>query len=129
MGLAEKRALAILQDETMPKYQQELRKITGNELSYVIDRDSFADELRAMENLEDKCFKIINAIFRKITKDNIGKEAVAESISEIHLSQVNDCNIARFTLEKGTLKMPWDWKGYPRSFFPDSVQEKIESLL
>ncbi len=129
MGLAEKRALATLQDETVPKYQAELRKIAGNEISYVVDWDSFADNLIAMENLEDKCFKAISDVFRKITKDKIGKDAVAQEISEIQLSQVNDCNIAFFTLSKGALKMAWDWKGYPGSFFPDSVQEKIESLL
>ncbi len=98
MGLAEKRALATLQDETTPKYQAELQKITDTEISYAIDWDSFADELRAMENLEEKCFKALNEIFRKITVDKIGKEAVAESISEIQISQVVDCNIANFTL-------------------------------
>lgn len=129
MGLAEKRALATLQDEKMPKYQAELQKITGTVIFYVIDWDSFADNLIAMENLEEKCFKAMSGIFRKVTRDKIGKDAVAQEISEIQLSQVNDCNIAFFTLSKGELKMPWDWKGYPGSFFPDSVQEKIESLL
>ena len=129
MGLAEKRALATLQDETVPKYQTDLRKITGNEVSVVVDWKSFSENIDAMENLEDKCLKPLLGIFRKITKDVIGKEAVAESINEIQLSQVDDCNIAFFTLKKGVLKMPWDWKGWSGSFFPDSVQEKIESLL
>ena len=129
MGLAEKRALATLQDETLPKYQADLRKITGNEITYVVDWKSFSDNLDAMENLEEKCLKPLLGIFRVITKDKIGKEAVAETIQEIHLTQVEDCNIAWFTLTKGALKMPWDWKGWSGSFFPDSVREKIESLL
>ena len=129
MGLAEKRALATLQDETLPKYEADLRKITGNEVSFVVDWKSFSEKLDAMENLEEKCLKPLLGIFRKITKDKIGKEAVAEQIREIQLSQVDDCNIARFTLFKGTLKMPWDWVGYANSFFPESVQEKIESML
>ena len=129
MGLAEKRALATLQDETLPKYQADLRRITGNEVAFVVDWKSFSDNLGAMENLEEKCLKPLLGIFRKITKDKIGKEAVAESITEIQLSQVADCSIEKFTLVKGALKMPWDWKGWPGSFYPDSVQEKIESLL
>ena len=129
MGLAEKRAMATLKDEIVPKYQADLRKITGNEISYVIGWDGFADNLGAMENLEEKCLKPLLGIFRKITKDDIGKEAVAETIEEIHLTQVEDCNISNFTLVKGALKMPWDWVGWPGSFYPDSVQEKIESLL
>ena len=129
MGLTEKRALATLQDETLPKYQADLRAITGNEVSFVVDWKSFSENIDAMENLEEKCLKPLLGIFRKVTKDVIGKEAVAEAILEIHLKQVEDCNIAWFTLSKGALKMPWDWKGWAGSFFPDSVQEKIESLL
>ena len=114
----------------MPKYQADLRKITGNEISYVVNWKSFADNIGAMENLEEKCLKPLLAIFRKITKDKIGKEAVAETIEEIHLAQVEDCSsIEKFTLVKGALKMSWDWQGWPGSFYPDSVQEKIESLL
>ena len=56
-------------------------------------------------------------------------EAVAETIQEIQLSQVADCSIEKFTIVKGALKMPWDWKGWSGSFYPDSVQEKIEAML
>ncbi len=129
MGLAEKRALATLQDEIVPKYQADLRGITGNEVTFVVDWKSFSDNLRAMENLEEKCLKPLLGIFRKITKDKIGKEAVAETIQEIQLSQAEDCSIEKFTLTKGALKMPWDWVGWAGSFYPDSVQEKIESML
>lgn len=129
MGLQEKRALAQLRDETLPKYQAELQKITGAAIIYVVDFDSFADNLVAIGNLESKCLKVTNEIFGKITKDAIGKEAVAEGIKEIHLKHGEDANIAQFTLKKGVLSMPWDWSGWPGSFFPGSVQEKIESLL
>ena len=129
MGLAEKRAIARVRDEVAPKYQAELRKITGSEISYVVDWESFADDMTALENFEDKCLKVISEIFRKITRDALGKEAVAESIKEIHLSHGKQANIQEFTLQNGVLKMPWDWSGWPGSFYPDSVQEKIEAML
>lgn len=128
MGLAEKRALAHARDEVTPQYQTELQEITGTKIKYAIDWETFADNLKAMENLEDKCFKVTNEVFRKITRDEIGKEAVAE-IKEIHLSQGGSSNIQEFAIIKGVLEMPWDWSSWADSFFPDSVQQKIESLL
>lgn len=129
MGLAEKRAIARVRDEVTPKYQDELRQITGTEISYVVNWDSFADDLTALDNFEDKCLQVISDVFRKITRDTLGKEAVAEGIKAVHLSQGKAANIQEFTLSNGVLKMPWDWSGWPGSFYPDSVQEKIESML
>lgn len=129
MGLQEKRAIAQLRDETLPKYQEELREITATQVVYVVDFDSFANDLTAIGNLENKCLKVLNDVFRKITRDAIGKEAVAESIKEIRLSHGDTARIEEFTLMKGILSMPWDWSGWAGSFYPDSVQEKIESLL
>ena len=113
----------------MPKHEAELKKITGAAITYEVDWDSFADNLRAMENLEPKGLQPLGEIFRQITSDKIGKDAVKDSIQTIYLSQTDDCNIARFLLNDGVLSMPWDWKSYGDSFFPDGVREKIESLL
>ena len=129
MGLAEKRMLAQVRDDVAPKYQSELKDAAGTKITYDIDWDSFADNLTALENLEDGCFKPMNEIFRKITSDQIGKDAVKDGIKTIRLTQETDVNVARFSLLNGVLSMPWDWQGYAGSFFPDSVREKIESLL
>ena len=129
MGLQEKRAIAQLRDETLPKYQGELRQITASEVSYVVDWDTFTNDLTAIGNLESKCLKVVSEVFRNVTRDAIGKEAVAQSIKQIHLSHGKTANIGEFTLADGVLSMPWDWSGWPGSFYPDSVQEKIESML
>ncbi len=121
--------IAKLRDETVPDYQKQLKEITGSKIEYDVDWDSFADSSAAMENIEDKGLKVLNDIFQEITSDKIGKDAVAESIQKIHLSHGDDANISSFTLNDGVLNMPWDWKGWAGSFFPDSVREKIESLL
>lgn len=129
MGLAEKRMLAQVRDEVAPKYQSELKDAAGTKITYDIDWDSFADNLKALENLEASCVKPLNEIFRQITHDQIGQDAVKESVKTIHLSQGKDANISNFTLLNGALTMPWDWEGWAGSFFPDSVREKIESML
>ena len=129
MGLAEKRALAKLRDEVLPKYQTEIQQITGVPIAYDVDWDSFTDNPSAMGYLEDKCLKPLSDIFQEITRDKIGKEAVAESIKQIHLSQGGASNISDFTLRNGVLDLGWDWASWPGSFYPDTVRERIESLL
>lgn len=129
MGLAERRMIAKLRDETVPRHQSELQKITGTAIAYDVDWDSFAESSAAMDNLEPKALKPISEIFRKICADQLGKDAVSQSIQTIRLSHGKEAKIPDFTLSKGVLKMPWDWEGWPGSFFPDSVREKIESML
>lgn len=82
-----------------------------------------------MDNLEAKALKPLATIFQQITKDDLGKEAVAEGIREIQLSQGTKANIPDFTLSDGVLALPWDWEDCPGSFPPGFVREKIESLL
>lgn len=129
MGLAEKRQLAKVRDEIVPQYQKEISEIVGSKIAYDIDWDSFADNLDAMENLEPKALKPMNEMFRKITIDKIGKDAVKQSIQTIRLSQGSEANISNFTLQEGVLNLPWDWVGWGGSFYLDSVQEKLESML
>ena len=129
MGLIEKRAIAKIRDNVVPRYEAELQQIAGNQISYQMNWDSFLHDITALENLEEKCFRVINGIFKKITVDDIGKEAVAELVEKIHISQSNNFNVSEFTLKEGVLDIPWDWSGYPGSFYPKTVQEKIETLL
>lgn len=129
MGLIEKRAIANIRDNVVPRYEGELQKIGGDQISYEIIWESFLHDITALENLEEKCFRVINDIFRKITVDDIGKEAVAEGVTQIRISNGAVANINEFTLKEGVLDIPWDWSGWPGSFYPKTVQEKIETLL
>lgn len=129
MGLIEKRAIAKMRDNVVPRYEGELQKIGGDQISYEIIWESFLHDITALENLEEKCFRVINDIFKKITVDDIGKEAVAEGVTQIRISNGTVANINEFTLKEGVLDVPWDWSGWPGSFYPKTVQEKIETLL
>ena len=129
MGLIEKRAIAKMRDDVVPRYEAELQKIAGDQISYEINWESFLHDITALENLEEKCFRVINDIFKKITVDDIGVEAVQESVQKIRISNAKISNVSEFTLKEGTLDLPWDWSGFPGSFYPKTVQEKIETLL
>ena len=129
MGLIEKRAIAKIRDNVVPRYEAELKQIAGDQISYEMNWESFLHDITALENLEEKCFRVINDIFKKITVDDIGVEAVQEGVEKIHISNVKTSNVNEFTLKEGVLDIPWDWSGYPGSFYPKTVQEKIETLL
>lgn len=129
MGLIEKRAIAKIRDNVVPRYEAELKQIAGDKISYEMNWESFLHDITALENLEEKCFRVINDIFKKITSDDIGTEAVQEGVEKIHISNVKTASVNEFTLKEGVLDIPWDWSGYPGSFYPKTVQEKIETLL
>lgn len=129
MGLIEKRAIANIRDNVVPRYETELQQIAGERVSYEVIWESFLHDIKALENLEEKCFRVINDIFKKITIDDIGQEAVAEGVAQIRISNGTVANIQEFTLKEGVLDIPWDWSGWPGSFYPKTVQEKIETLL
>ena len=129
MGLIEKRAIAKMRDDVVPRYEAELKQIAGDQISYEMNWESFLHDITALGNLEEKCFRVINDIFKKITVDNIGVEAVQEGVQKIRISNAKISNVSEFTLKEGVLDVPWDWSGFPGSFYPKSVQEKIETLL
>ena len=129
MGLIEKRAIAKMRDNVVPRYDAELKQIAGDQISYQMDWESFLHDITALENLEEKCFRVLNDIFKKITFDDIGTQAVHEGVQQIHISNAKNAAVNEFSLKDGVLDIPWDWSGFPGSFYPKTVQEKIETLL
>ncbi len=129
MGLIEKRAIAKMRDNVVPRYEAELKQIAGDQISYEMNWESFLHDITALENLEEKCFRVLNDIFKKITFDDIGTEAVQEGVQKIHISNAKNATVSEFSLKDGVLDIPWDWSGFPGSFYPKTVQEKIETLL
>ena len=129
MGLIEKRAIAKIRDNIVPRYEAELKQIAGEQISYEMNWESFLHDITALENLEEKCFRVLNDIFKKITFDDIGTEAVQEGVQKIHISNAKNAAVSEFSLQDGVLDIPWDWSGFGNSFYPKTVQEKIETLL
>ena len=65
MGLIEKRAIAKMRDNVVPRYEAELQQIAGDRISYEMNWESFLHDINALENLEEKCFRVLNDIFKK----------------------------------------------------------------
>jgi hypothetical protein len=87
MGLAEKRAIAKIKTEALPRFQAEIDGIAGTHIELTVDWDSYAEqELRVIEEHvpERGLAEIVKAI-GFICRDDLGKEALRESLQKVEL--------------------------------------------
>jgi hypothetical protein len=90
MGLIEKRLIRSGQQEWVPEAQKELRGLTAGEQVYEVDWDGFSSDEAALNNLQNQCLRRINAAFRIVCRDDLGQEAVKETIARIVVRNVSD---------------------------------------
>lgn len=104
MGLEEKRKMRDLQDTVLPERTAELLEITGSPVQYDIDWDSFADDIGALNFLDNLSCHRTNMALRVICSDDLGKEAVQEGLKTIKLKNVKKPEMS-ITFGGGVLEM------------------------
>ena len=104
MGLAEKRKIKELQDTVLPEREAEIVEICGAAIPYEVDWDSFADDLEGLNFMDNLSCHRLNMALRVICMDDMGKEAVAESVKVIRLKNVAKDEM-RLALVDGALEM------------------------
>jgi hypothetical protein len=80
MGLDERRKLASLVDEVLPATREEIRGDTGADVELELDTESFKDDAVALNFFEHQGAKYLANAMRIISADDMGKQAIAESI-------------------------------------------------
>jgi len=105
MGLNERRKIKELQDTTFPERTAELAEITGGNIAYDVDWDSFADDYEALNFLDNLSCHRTNMALRVICADDLGKEAVQESLKVIKLKNVKTKPEMQITFGGGVLEM------------------------
>jgi len=105
MGLNERRKIKELQDTTFPERTAELTEITGGNIAYNVDWDSFADDYEALNFLDNISCHRTNMALRVICADDLGKEAVQESLKVIKLKNVKTKPEMQITFGEGVLEM------------------------
>ena len=106
MGLAERRKIKELQDTSFPERTGELTEISGGgSISYDVDWDSFADDLQALNFLDNLACHRINMALRVICMDDMGKEAVRDGLKVIKLQNVKTKPEMSMTFDSGVLDM------------------------
>lgn len=105
MGLNERRKIKELQDTTLPDRVKEIEEICGKPIPYEVDWDSLADDSEGLNFLDNISCHRLNMALRTICVDDMGKEAVRDSLNLIKLKNVKDRSEMRINFDAGVLEM------------------------
>jgi len=104
VGLAERRKIKELEEEVLPGRVKEIAEICGSPIPYEVDWESF-DDLQALNFLDNLSCHRLNMALRMICQDDMGKEAIRETVKKVKLKNVKTEAEKSITLEGGTLEM------------------------
>ena len=105
MGLNERRKMKELQDVTLPGRVREIEEICGKAIPYEVDWDSLADDAEGLNFLDNLSCHRLNMALRVICVDDMGKEAVRESLHLIRLKNARNKDAMQMTFKDGVLDM------------------------
>ncbi len=105
MGLNERRKIKELQETTFPERVKEIEEICGKGIPYEVDWESFADDAEALNFVDNISCHRLNMALRIICLDDLGKEAVRESLRTIKLKNVKEKSAMKMGFEDGVLEM------------------------
>lgn len=105
MGLAEKRKVKELQEVTFPERTKEIEEICGVAIPYEVDWPSLADDAEALNFIDNLSCHRLNMALRTICQDDLGKDAVRESLSLVKLKNVPDRASMHISFADGVLEM------------------------
>lgn len=99
MPLKQRQQIARIQAETLPDYNARLEQYTGAPITYDIDWDTFEDG-EAIFGLTGLLTNISNGI-EAITRDQVGKDAVAAGFQRIVVKNLADGETRKIAVEDG----------------------------
>jgi hypothetical protein len=105
MGLAERRKIKDLQEVTLPGRVKEIEEICGKAIPYDVDWESMADDAEALNFMDNISCHRLNMALRVICQDDMGKEAIRESVQSIKLRNVKTKPEMKIAFAAGVLEM------------------------
>ena len=126
MGLPERRKIKELQDTTFPGRVKDIEEICGAPIPYEVDWDSLSDDMEALNFIDNISCHRLNMALRVICQDDMGKEAVRETLKKIKLKNVKSRDEMSLTFAAGVLEMHCDYAQRTDGMFSDN---EIRGLL
>ena len=105
MGLPERRKIKELQDTTFPGRVKDIEEICGKPIPYDVDWESFADDMEALNFVDNISCHRLNMALRMICQDDMGKEAIREGLKTVKLKNVKDQAARKIDFSGGILEM------------------------
>jgi hypothetical protein len=130
MGLDEKRKQKDLEDVTFPDRTRELAEITGSPLTYEVDWSSIADDLEALNFIDNISCHRVNMALRVICADQLGKDAIKTGLTKIRLKNVADPSAKKVGMNGSVLEIQCAYaKGLSGAFSDNEIRQVIEDAL
>lgn len=129
--LDEKREIKKAQDSWLPEKNKELGELSGGgKMAFDIDWATFAGNLQAMNWLEfNGPQQVVNA-FRMIGTDDLGKEALRESVRKIVVRNTADESAKSMALSGGVFTLTCAFAKSPGGRFThDQIRDFLMSKM
>src|SRR5262245_5499448 len=129
--LEEKREIKKATDEWLPAKNRELAELSGGgSMAFEVDWTTFAGDLKAMNWLEfNGPQQVVNA-FRMIGTDDLGKEALRESVKKVVVKNTAQEPAKAMSLESGVFTLTCAFAQSPGGRFThDQIKEFLVSKL
>ncbi|VAW71790.1 hypothetical protein MNBD_GAMMA12-2122 [hydrothermal vent metagenome] len=128
MALEDKRFMHVLTTETLPEISQKISEIIGSDVEIDVDWESFSSK-ESMQEIEHQVFGRVLDALQAIAIDDIGKDALKESLKSISVIHLASKDKRACSFEKGCLKLQTDWTDFWSIFSADDIQKIMEEEL
>jgi hypothetical protein len=130
MGLAEKRKIKELQDTVFPGRVKEIEEICGKAIAYDVDWASLAEDAAGLNFIDNVSCHRLNMALRVICQDDLGKEAVRESLKSVKLTNIPDAKAKKLSFDGGVLHMQCAYaQGLSGAFSDNEIRTLLMSKL
>ena len=126
MGLNERRKIEELKTNTFPGRVKEIEEICGKAIQYDVDWNSLADDMEALNFIDNISCHRLNMALRVICQDDMGKQAVRDGLKQIKLKNVKDKSAMKLSFDNGVLEMHCAYAQRTDGMFSDN---QIRELL
>ena len=125
MGLNEKRKMKELQEVTFPGRVKEIEEICGVGIPYEVDWESMADDMEALNFIDNISCHRLNMALRMVCQDDLGKSAVRDSLKKIKLKNVKTKENMKISFDGGVLEMHCAYALKSDGMFDDAVIRRL----
>ena len=130
MGLAEKRLAEAIKVEKLPEFEAKLKDKAGYDIKIDIDWNTFTAYNEYPLSRLDIIFDDLESFVKKICTDDMGKEALQEKMTTIHLTNTENNDEVKMELKDKTLFLTVQLVQSSFSSQTDSqITGYVESLL
>ncbi len=128
MGLQEKKQRHMYETEIVPEATEEMKSITGVDVTVDIDWDTFGDSNAIAELQHQALGRIVEAL-RDLCRDDFAKEAVQEGFKRVFITNLESLDDRKVEMVDGSLTLQTVWADYYNHFSSGDIRQAIEAGL